>query len=96
MVFYIFLKFSFSLKQHIFRAHTGTKNHKCDDCEMAYVTKHELRNHKRRIHKFVYKRPVFDRPFKCDMCTCSYSKLKSLTRHKKVFHSRLSRGKYFS
>ena len=54
---------------------------------MAYVTKHELRNHKRRIHKFVYKRPVFDRPFKCDMCTCSYSKLKSLTRHRKVFHT---------
>ncbi len=40
---------------------TGTRPHKCTDCDMAFVTSGELVRHRRYKH-------THEKPFKCSMC----------------------------
>lgn len=43
------------------RSILGTRPHKCQDCDMAFVTSGELVRHRRYKH-------TFEKPFKCSMC----------------------------
>lgn len=40
---------------------SGTRPHKCTDCDMAFVTSGELVRHRRYKH-------THEKPFKCSMC----------------------------
>lgn len=40
---------------------SGTRPHKCPDCDMAFVTSGELVRHRRYKH-------THEKPFKCSMC----------------------------
>lgn len=41
--------------------YSGTRPHKCTDCDMAFVTSGELVRHRRYKH-------THEKPFKCSMC----------------------------
>ena len=52
-------------------AFTGTRPHKCGDCDMAFVTSGELVRHRRYKH-------THEKPFKCSMCKYASVEVSSL------------------
>ena len=52
-------------------AFTGTRPHKCGDCDMAFVTSGELIRHRRYKH-------THEKPFKCSMCKYASVEVSSL------------------
>ena len=53
---------------------TGTRPHKCQDCDMAFVTSGELVRHRRYKH-------THEKPFKCSMCDYASVEVSKLKRH---------------
>lgn len=58
--FFIHCRNSLHLSCFLF-IYSGTRPHKCTDCDMAFVTSGELVRHRRYKH-------THEKPFKCSMC----------------------------
>ncbi|MEE6506426.1 hypothetical protein FKM82_007658 [Ascaphus truei] len=61
------------LRNHV-NTHTGVRPHKCNDCDMAFVTCGELLRHRRYKH-------TFEKPYKCPSCEYACVEGSKLRRH---------------
>lgn len=71
----------YMLKEHL-EMHSGARSYKCDMCEKAYNTYHQLRSHKREIHNETI-------PCTCDLCGKTFKSKKCVYCHIRKVHLKL-------
>ncbi len=64
------------------RRRTAPKSNKCDKCDMAFITKGELTDHKNAKH--VKYAPGDKKPKECNQCDASFVDASGLASHKKI------------